>query len=99
MQPRKLRVVSVSHDDDWADANAAVATACAKPQPTAGVWLREVQGQSGDEKKMLRVRMGTDKLPETYIIQHNHILVRFIASQDWREPRLLAALQSLAPAR
>ena len=99
LQGRRARVVSVSHDDTWEDAAAAVAKAAGAKDPQAGVWLREVEGQSGNEGQMLRVRMGTAKLPETYILQGDHILTRLIASQNWADPRMIQALHTLAPTR
>ena len=68
LQGRRVQVVSVSHDDEWADADAALAKTIGKAQPDVGVWLRELEGQSGDEGKMLRVRLGTLQLPETYVL-------------------------------
>ncbi len=96
---RRVQVVSVSHDDAWEDADAALVKSNGKAQPDAGVWLREVEGQSGDENKMLRVRLGTLQLPETFILVDGQALVRLIASQPWANPRLLRALERLAPPR
>ncbi len=99
LRGRRVQVVSVSHDDAWADADAALVQTNGKAQPDAGVWLREVEGQSGDEGKMLRVRLGTLQLPETYVLVDGQALVRLIASQPWANPRLLGALERLAPPR
>ncbi len=96
---RRVQVVSVSHDDAWAEADAALVKTNGKAQPEPGVWLREIEGQSGDDSKMLRVRLGTMQLPETYILVDGQALVRLIASQPWSNPRLLRALERLAPAR
>ena len=99
LRGRRVQVVSVSHDDAWAEADAALVKTNGKAQPDAGVWLREIEGQSGDDGKMLRVRMGTLQLPETYILLDGQALVRLIASQPWSNPRLLRALERLAPPR
>ncbi len=99
LRGRRVQVVSVSHDDEWADADAALVKTNGKAQPDAGVWLRELEGQSGEESKMLRVRLGTLQLPETYILVDGQALVRLIASQPWSNPRLMRALERLAPLR
>ncbi len=99
LRGRRVQVVSVSHDDDWKDADAALVKTNGKAQPDAGVWLREIEGQSGDENKMLRVRLGTLQLPETFVLVDGQALVRLIASQPWGNPRLLRALERLAPPR
>lgn len=99
LRGRRAQVVSVSHDDTWADADAALVQTNGKAQPDAGVWLRELEGQSGEESKMLRVRLGTMQLPETYILVDGQALVRLIASQPWSNPRLMHALERLARPR
>ena len=96
---RRARVVSVSHDDAWPEADAALVKTIGRAQPLAGVWLREPEGQAGDPGKMLRIKLGTEKLPETYILGHGQVLARLIAGQPWANPRLLRALEHLAPAR
>ena len=96
---RRAQVVSVSHDDAWKDADAALVKTNGKAQPEPGVWLREIEGQSGDDNKMLRVHLGTLQLPETYVLQDGRALVRLIASQPWSNPRLLQALVRLTSPR
>jgi thiol-disulfide isomerase/thioredoxin len=99
LRGRRVQVVSVSHDDAWAEADAALVKTNGTAQPEPGIWLREIEGQSGDDAKMLRVRLGTLQLPETYILVDGQALVRLIASQPWSNPRLLRALERLAPVR
>ena len=95
----RTRTTRRATDAARADADAALVQTNGKAQPDAGVWLREVEGQSGDEGKMLRVRLGTLQLPETYVLVDGQALVRLIASQPWANPRLLGALERLAPPR
>lgn len=99
LEKYKISVVSVSHDDAWQEADDALQRATGHALPKLGVWLREPEGQSGATNKMLRVRLGTEKLPETYVIQGDKILVRLIATQDWRNPRMVRALADLSAPR
>jgi thiol-disulfide isomerase/thioredoxin len=99
LKGRRVQVVSVSHDDAWPEIDAALAKTNGKAQPDAGVWLREIEGQSGEPNRMLRVHLGTELLPETYVLQDGQALVRLINSQPWADPKLLGVLQRLAPPR
>ncbi|MSP92219.1 MAG: TlpA family protein disulfide reductase [Myxococcales bacterium] len=94
---RRFRILAVTYDDDWAAATAVLQRVVGSPAPAGIVWLRDPAGQVGDPEAMLRVRMGTDQLPETYAITADRLRARFVAAQHWTEPGTLRALEALAP--
>jgi len=96
---RRLRLVAISHDDAWADLDGALQRATGKGLPTDGTWLRDPGGNSADPSTMLRTRLGTDKLPETYVIVDGQILGRFINSQPWLAPQMKQLFELLAAKR
>jgi thiol-disulfide isomerase/thioredoxin len=99
LHDRKLQLIAVSYDDTWDAADAVLQKTLGTTRPAHGLWLRDPQGQSGDDKQMLRTQLGTDKLPETWIVADGQVLCHLIAGQPWTQPRLLRALQLLAPRR
>ncbi len=95
MRGRKFQLIAVSYDDNWQDHDAALQKALGDTAPT-GIWLRDPQGQSGDAGKMLRTQLGTEQLPETYVIAEGKLVARLIAGQQWTGTRMQRALQQLA---
>jgi thiol-disulfide isomerase/thioredoxin len=99
MRNRKLTVVAVAYDDAWADADAALIKATGQTRPAPIQWWRDPAGQEGDPKAMLRLHFGTEQLPETYVLVGGKVVARLIAGQAWNGPKMVQALQLLAPAR
>ena len=99
LHDRKLQLVAVSYDDTWDAADAVLQKTLGTTRPAHGLWLRDPQGQSGEDTQMLRTQLGTDKLPETWLVADGQVLGHLIAGQPWTQPRLLRALQLLAPRR
>lgn len=96
---RQLQLVAVDYDDDWSAADAMLQRAVGTATPAHGVWLRDPQGQSGNDAAMLRAAFGTDKLPETWVVADGRVVAHLVAGQPWTETRMLRALQLLAPRR
>lgn len=99
LEARGCRMVAVSYDDDWQVHDATLAKTIGSAVPAAGVWLRDPEGQEGDPSKMLRMKMGTEKLPETWVISKGKLLGRFVAGQRWSNPRIQSLLATLCPGK
>jgi len=95
MRGRNFQLIAVSYDDNWRDHDTALQKALGDTGQT-GIWLRDPEGQSGDTKKMLRTQLGTEQLPETYVISEGKLVARLIAGQQWTGTRMQRALQQLA---
>ncbi|MBM4343729.1 MAG: TlpA family protein disulfide reductase [Deltaproteobacteria bacterium] len=93
---RNCQVLAVSYDDDWAAADATLRKVLGPAQPM-GLWVRDPQGQDGDEAKMLRLRMGTEKLPETWVVADGRVRARFVAGQRWTSPKMMRWLATQCP--
>lgn len=50
---------------------------------------------AGDEPSNLRLSLGTQKLPETYIIRDGRVLARFVNERDWTDPAIVEYFQRL----
>lgn len=96
---RKLKLVAVDYDDDWSAGDAMLQRTLGTPTPAHGLWLRDPQGQSGNDAAMLRTAFGTDKLPETWLVADGRVVAHLVAGQPWTDTRILRALQMLAPRR
>lgn len=99
LETRGCRMVAVSYDDDWQAHDATLEKTIGTAVPAAGVWLRDPEGQDGDPAKMLRMKMGTEKLPETWVISKGKLLGRFVAGQRWSNPRIQSLLATLCPGK
>lgn len=99
LETRGCRMVAVSYDDDWQAHDATLEKSIGTAVPAAGVWLRDPEGQEGDPAKMLRMKMGTEKLPETWVISKGKLLGRFVAGQRWSNPRIQSLLATLCPGK
>ena len=49
----------------------------------------------GEEAGSLRLKFGTQKLPETYVIVDGQVLARFVNERDWTEPAMVEYFQRL----
>lgn len=99
LRGRNFRLIAVSYDDDWTDADGALQKTTGHGIPQDGTWLRDPGGNSAPPETLLRTRLGTDKLPESYVIVDGQILGVFIAGQPWSSPKMLSLFDLLAPAR
>ncbi|MBM4346489.1 MAG: TlpA family protein disulfide reductase [Deltaproteobacteria bacterium] len=94
---RNCQVLAVSYDDDWAAADATLRKVLGQSVQPMGLWVRDPQGQGGDEAKMLRLRMGTEKLPETWVVADGRVRARFVAGQRWTSAKMMRWLAAQCP--
>ncbi|MBI5610587.1 MAG: TlpA family protein disulfide reductase [Deltaproteobacteria bacterium] len=97
LEGTRCSLTAVDYDDDWDAPNAVLRKTVGDPAKLAGVWLRDPEGQDGDPSKMLRLSLGTEKLPETWVIIRGKVAARFIAGQKWSQTRMLRAIGMLCP--
>ena len=85
MRQSEFVMFAVSYDDSWKPVLSFFEryTNGIPPELLLG---RDGQGQSD---KSMRLRFGTEKLPETYIIRDGQILHKFISNHDWSDPKKL----------
>ncbi len=93
----RCTLAAVGYDDDWQAPNATLKKTVGEPRMLSGVWLRDPEGQDGDASKMLRLGLGTEKLPETWVIIRGQVAARFIAGQKWSQTRMQRAISMLCP--
>jgi hypothetical protein len=53
----------------------------------------------GENPGSLRLAMGTEKLPETWVIRNGQILSRFVNERDWMDPAIVEYFERLLEAR
>lgn len=94
-----VALVAISYDDDWAAQRRVLAPGAEQALPGGIAWGRDPSGQAGDPAAMLRTRLGTEKLPETWVIAGGRVVGRFVGAQQWDQPELLRYLQQVARAR
>ena len=99
LDQRGCKMIAVSYDDDWQAHDQTLQRTLGTAVPAGGVWLRDPEGQDGDPGRMLRMKMGTEKLPETWVISKGQLLGRFIAGQRWSNPRIRSLLATLCPGK
>lgn len=98
LEGTRCSLTAVSYDDDWQAPDSTLERTVGNPAQLAGTWLRDPQGQDGDPSKMLRMFLGTEKLPETWVIVKGRVAARFIAGQKWSQTRMQRVLDMLCPA-
>ncbi len=96
--PLGVRVVAISYDEDWAVQDRVWRQYLGTPEPRLITWARDPAGQEGDPKAMMRLRFGTEKLPETYVLAGDQILARFVGPQDWARPEMRRAFEAIVAA-
>ena len=47
---------------------------------------------------MMRMAIGTEKLPETWVLSRGRVIARFIGGQAWDQPAMVKYLTELAEA-
>ena len=97
--PLGVRVLAVSYDEDWAAQDRVWREYLGTAEPRQISWARDPAGQDGAPESMMRLRFGTEKLPETYILSDGQILARFVGPQDWTRPEMRRAFEAIADSR
>lgn len=82
---RPLWIVAVSYDEDWPTIRKVVAHVLRQRLPDRFVLVRDPQPQADDS---LRLRWGTAKLPETWVVSDGRVLHRFVGGQRWDDPAI-----------
>ena len=94
MGPERLRVLTVTYDEDWASTEAFFRRHFGYlPPAREALVLRDVAVERGS---MLKTRYGTDKIPETYVVGDGRVLFRFVNERDWSDPRMLRFFERLS---
>lgn len=88
LRKRDFEMVAISYDESWDDIQKFFEAVMGR-MPSDITLLRDPQFEADP----LRIKWGTDKLPETYILQGNRIADKFIAAHDWTEPGKLEYLE------
>ncbi len=88
LRGRDVAFVAISYDDDWDAQAAVIERLVGRSWPDSLIWLRDPQGQGGDESKTLRFQLGTRKLPETWVIRGGEVIAGFIGPQRWDRPEV-----------
>ena len=96
LRGRKIAILAVSYDDDWASQQRALLEHAGEAQPAGIVWARDPQGQGGEPGQMMRMRFGTEKLPETWVVRRGEIICRLIGAQRWDRPEMVRYLDQAA---
>ncbi len=87
----RVRMVGVSYDESWK-------TLLDFFRQMVGGLPREIDlaiDPRGEEAGSLRLKFGTQKLPETYVIVDGQVLARFVNERDWTEPAMVEYFQRL----
>lgn len=95
LAPLGVRTIAVSYDDDWAAQLQVFQRYLGTDNPANVLWLRDPQGQNGDPRRMMRMAVGTEKLPETWVLSRGRVLSRFIGGQAWEKPEIEAYLTAI----
>jgi cytochrome c biogenesis protein CcmG, thiol:disulfide interchange protein DsbE len=87
MQGLPFSLVALSADDDWASIQRVIGPQALK--------MDVYRDPSNQEKQ--HIRYGTERLPETYVIdKQGRLRLRFISVQPWRDDELRSYLEWLA---
>lgn len=87
MQGLPFSLIALSADDDWGSIQRVIGPQALK--------MDVYRDPSNQEKQ--HIRYGTEKLPETYVIdKQGRLRLRFISVQPWRDDELRSYLEWLA---
>ncbi|HAN30953.1 MAG TPA: hypothetical protein DCQ06_05095 [Myxococcales bacterium] len=94
-----VQVVAVSYDNDWPTQLAIFEKLLGTRIPAGVIWVRDPQGQDGSVKNMMRTQLGTQKLPETWVISRGRVVGHLVGAQDWDKGSIERYLRALAEDR
>lgn len=87
---KKFAMVAVSYDEDW----ETILDFFKGAPRDLHIWRDPVQEEAGGQRP-LRLKFGTDKLPETYVIRDGKILARFVNERNWTNPTIVEYFERL----
>jgi thiol-disulfide isomerase/thioredoxin len=88
-------LVTVSYDKDWAVLGGFFDRVF-NGVPRELVMARD---PGADRPDALRLRFGTEKLPETWVIKDGRIVSRFVADRNWTDPLIVEYFETLVERR
>jgi cytochrome c biogenesis protein CcmG/thiol:disulfide interchange protein DsbE len=91
----RFSMVAVSYDEDWktvVDFFRGFLGGLPKE-------LTLARDPIGENPGSLRLALGTEKLPETWVIRGGQILSRFVNERDWMDPAIVEYFERLLEAR
>jgi len=91
-EQKGLLVLAISYDDSFETIEEFFDEFTSAKIPKNFVVLRDPQLGGGDGLKGI---LGTKKIPETYIIERQKILARFVNARNWIEPAIIALFNGL----
>jgi len=91
----RFRMVAVSYDDDW-KSQETFFTGVFGGLPDHVDLYRDPIGREGEPDAMMKNRLGTEKLPETYILKDGIIIAKFINAREWASPAMLEYFETVA---
>jgi len=80
LPPDRFAMVSISYDEDWQTVESFFRKHLGRVPPELNVVLDPTP-----ESDPLKKRYGTEKLPETYIVQGGVIRHKFVNAHDWED--------------
>lgn len=94
---RRFAMVAVSYDESW-DEIGEFFTRFFGGAPRSDQLL-VLRDPAGEGQTLLRERLGTSRLPDTYVIYNGVVLARFVNARNWMDPTIVEYFQKLAPPR
>ena len=90
----RFSMVAVSYDEEW-KAVTSFFRSFLGGLPKELVLARDPVGENPNS---LRLRLGTEKLPETWVIRDGQLLSRFVNERDWMDPAIVEYFERLLEA-
>ena len=87
---KKFAMVAVSYDEDWETILGFFGGA----PKDFHVWRDPKEDDTGPNQT-LRMKFGTEKLPETWVIRNGQVLARFIGERDWTDGSIVEYFERL----
>jgi cytochrome c biogenesis protein CcmG/thiol:disulfide interchange protein DsbE len=91
----RFSMVAVSYDEDWKTVQDFF-------RGFLGGLPKELtlaRDPHGENPGSLRLALGTEKLPETWVIRDGQLLSRFVSERDWMDPAIVEYFERLLEAR
>ena len=95
LRSTRFSMVAVSYDEDWKTVQDFF-------RGFLGGLPKEMtltRDPIGENPGSLRLSLGTEKLPETWVIRDGQLLARFVNERDWMDPAIVEYFKRLLEAR
>ena len=87
---KKFAMVAVSYDEDW----ETILDFFGGAPKDFHVW-RDPKDEDTGPNQSLRMKFGTEKLPETWIIRNGQVISRFVGERDWTDESIVEYFERL----